>query len=75
VRGSLAVFVEALSEPAAFAQAVHIVLEFGNDAAEVGNLGGKRAVNDCRQRRDGGGEGDEDHQDPFGRDCHWVWVI
>lgn len=70
----MAVFVEALSEPAAFTESVHVVLKLGDDAAEVGNLGGERAVDDCRQRRDGGCEGDEDHQDPFGRDCHGVVV-
>ena len=68
----LTVFVEAHPQPAALAQTINIVLELGDDAAERGDLGGKRAVDDRGQRRDDGGEGEQDHEDPFSGDGHWV---
>jgi len=66
----VAIFVEACSEAAAFAKAIHIILELGHDGAQRGDLGGQRAVNDRGQSRDDSGECNQHGQNPFGGDGH-----
>lgn len=66
----MSIFVEACSEAAAFAQAIHIILELGHDAAQAGDLIRKLAVNDRGQSRDDGGECNQHCQNPFGGDGH-----
>jgi len=58
---SLAILVEANAEAAAFAEAVDVFLELGDDGAKAGDLSCQRAVDDRGQRRDDGGECEQHH--------------